>query len=744
MRYKSKKLRGYMMRLLNVQTLTLEKFDCPPFPPYAILSHTWGQEEITFQDTHDLQKASVKAGFTKFKLTCQMTAAQQLQYVWIDTCCIDKSSGTELSEAINTMYQWYQSSSKCLVYLEDLPSFTALGALDECLENCRWFSRGWTLQELIAPRTVVFYNQAWDIIGEKKSTALLSRISNATGIHQDILLNPDLIHTTSVAVRMSWAADRATSRQEDIAYCLLGLFKVSMPLLYGEGDGAFRRLQEEIIRTSNDLSIFAWYDEDNLHGYHGILAGSPRVFRNFQSKMLGNKPFNSEKEYRITNEGLHITARLLRYPSGSTLFMSLREDKNDGYQVGIMLQNISGVHIRIHAHRLFKVGLSFWDDDFETIIAWIGPDFSTVFWIHRHPQSLPANSKTLPSATYDTMYVDNDRSSADVVSWGSLCSYCIVGAPSNTWKMRPSHSAQPQCVSGVQSCKMYDPGETHGQAGFGRLKRRDIPRLYGTTANQYVSLSQDIDGPTSLDEAGNSLDSLGGNHHQDSQPNPFASFRGEIFDMASKCFEVYMPCRLSELSNEYGFISQGASSFACPFMKMNTYKYRSCLRKPRIRTNHDLMEHLNSIHRQPLHCPVCTLLFQDIWTRNNHIRDRSCVKAQLVLPPGISIEQMNELRILLGGSSMKPLNDEDWYKVWDALFLERARPESPLIDKEIEITMSALQSFWMDHGSNLIAEFLASRGQLKWRIPNEERGLANLHSAVLFDLMGRYLFASSN
>ncbi|KAI0854997.1 heterokaryon incompatibility protein-domain-containing protein [Xylaria cubensis] len=264
------------MRLLNVQTLTLEEFDQPPLPPYAILSHTWGEEEITFQDINNLQKASVKAGFTKFKLTCRMTAAEQLKYVWIDTCCIDKSSGAELSEAINSMYQWYRSSSKCLVYLEDLPSSITAGGPDGLLENCRWFKRGWTLQELVAPRTVVFYNQVWDFIGEKKSTALLSRISSATGIHQDILLNPDLIYTTSLAVRMSWAADRATSRKEDVAYCLLGLFKVNMPLLYGEGDRAFHRLQEEIIRTSNDLSIFAWYDEDNICGYHGMLADSPR------------------------------------------------------------------------------------------------------------------------------------------------------------------------------------------------------------------------------------------------------------------------------------------------------------------------------------------------------------------------------------------------------------------------------------------------------------------------------------
>ncbi|KAI1740256.1 heterokaryon incompatibility protein-domain-containing protein [Xylaria scruposa] len=730
-----------MMRLINVQTLTLEEFDRPPLPPYAILSHTWGEEEISFQDINDLQKASVKAGFTKFKLACRMTAAEQLQYVWIDTCCIDKSSGPELSEAINSMYQWYQSSSKCLVYLEDLPSSIMAGGPDGLLANCRWFKRGWTLQELVAPRTVMFYNQVWDFIGEKKSTALLSRISSATGIHQDILLNPDLIHTTSLAVRMSWAADRATSIREDVAYCLLGLFKINMPLLYGEGDRAFRRLQEEIIKTSNDLSIFAWYDEDNICGYHGMLADSPRVFRNFQTKILGSKPFSRAKKdvpYNIMDERLHITAKLLKYPSRSAVFMSLKEDETDGYQVGIMLQNISGMHIRIHAHRLFKVGLSFWASEFHSITAWIYLDPSTVFWIHHYPQILSVKPKA-SRATNHALCVDDNRPPEDAVSWGSLCSYCMGEAPPNTWKMRYLHSVQRRCVTDVLLCSKCD--STYEKTCFNGIRRSNIPQSCGITATEYVGLPQvDTDDAASLNGVETILDSLVmDKDHQDDQLGPFRPFRGVIFDIASKCFEIYKPYWLSEWSNESRLISQEASPFACPFMKMDSCKYRNCLRRTKIRTNFDLLEHLNLAHRQPLYCPVCSIQFQDIWTRDNHIRERSCLKKELIPPSGISVEERNQLRILLEGSSMKTLTYDGWYKVWDVLFPERAGPESPAIDRETEIAMSALQNFWMDYGSRLVGEFLASRGGSTWQIPNEERSLANLHSVILSDLMDRYL-----
>lgn len=173
----------------------------------------------------------------------------------ISSCCIDKRSSAELSEAINSMYRWYESAAVCYVYLADVSSApdSEQGLLE--FRNSRWFTRGWTLQELLAPRNVLFFSQSWTHLGNRENLQTL--ISGITGIETDFLLGQDL-EFASVAKKMSWAAYRNTSRIEDIAYCLLGIFDVNMPLLYGEGKKSFLRLQEEVYRASGDDSIFSW------------------------------------------------------------------------------------------------------------------------------------------------------------------------------------------------------------------------------------------------------------------------------------------------------------------------------------------------------------------------------------------------------------------------------------------------------------------------------------------------------
>ncbi|KAK3364641.1 hypothetical protein B0T25DRAFT_599039 [Lasiosphaeria hispida] len=159
-------------------------------------------------------------------------------------CCIDKASSAELSEAINSMFTWYKSAAVCIAYLSDLPRepFYDVG---KTLRQCRWFKRGWKLQELIAPRHMLFYNGSWSSLGNESSLA--PYLSRTTRINALILQYAELLKSVSVGKRMSWAADRETTRVEDIAYCLFGIFGVNMPLLYGEGEKAFVRLQQELL-----------------------------------------------------------------------------------------------------------------------------------------------------------------------------------------------------------------------------------------------------------------------------------------------------------------------------------------------------------------------------------------------------------------------------------------------------------------------------------------------------------------
>ncbi|KAK0735239.1 heterokaryon incompatibility protein-domain-containing protein, partial [Lasiosphaeria miniovina] len=219
---------------------------------------------------HPLQ---LKAGYAKITYACEQAARDGHRYLWVDTCCIDRSNSAEVSEAINSMFTWYQRAAVCYAYLEDVSKDSREGyrTWKDGFAESVWFTRGWTLQELLAPRNVVFYGKGWKLLGTK--SALAKTIEKATKIDELTLLEPRLMHKASVARRMAWAAGRITTRTEDAAYSLLGIFSINMMPLYGEGENAFLRLQEEIIRRSDDHTIFAWgtlghHDKGVPHYHH--------------------------------------------------------------------------------------------------------------------------------------------------------------------------------------------------------------------------------------------------------------------------------------------------------------------------------------------------------------------------------------------------------------------------------------------------------------------------------------------
>ncbi|EPE25292.1 hypothetical protein GLAREA_01204 [Glarea lozoyensis ATCC 20868] len=304
------------MWLINTSTLKLEFFGDPENQKYAILSHTWEHEEVSFQDMIDLDKARSKAGFSKIDRTCELARSSGLKYAWVDTCCIDKSSSAELSEAINSMFEWYKLSKICYVYLSDL---SEMSNVEADLPNCKWFTRGWTLQELIAPADIEFYNASWELKGSK--TDLQEELSGITGIDVDILEDSELLSTACVARRMSWAADRSTTRIEDLAYCLFGLFDVNLPLIYGEGSKAFLRLQEAIVSSVHDLSLFAWTSTGDDQTYRGIFARNPSEFRSCNNFKRDTSPFTPRPKYFVTNRGLQFQSELQVYKG--SLFMVL-------------------------------------------------------------------------------------------------------------------------------------------------------------------------------------------------------------------------------------------------------------------------------------------------------------------------------------------------------------------------------------------------------------------------------------
>jgi hypothetical protein len=219
-------------------------------PRYAILSHTWGPEEVTFKDIIEGNGTS-KAGFDKIRFCGEQAKRDGWQYFWVDTCCIDKSNAVELQEAINSMFRWYQNAVKCYVYLSDVSTkkrkasdLSTEYTWEPAFRLSKWFTRGWTLQELIAPTSVEFFSKDQKLLGDKRR--LERQIHEITGIPLSALRGTPLSHF-NIEDRLIWAETRQTTREEDRAYSMLGICNIYMPLIYGEGEkNAFRRLRKEL------------------------------------------------------------------------------------------------------------------------------------------------------------------------------------------------------------------------------------------------------------------------------------------------------------------------------------------------------------------------------------------------------------------------------------------------------------------------------------------------------------------
>ncbi|KAI6038626.1 hypothetical protein EDC04DRAFT_2569599, partial [Pisolithus marmoratus] len=226
---------------------------------FVTLSHRWGEGEPSLREIegHSIYGMSTNGGFGKLQAFCVTAFERECLWAWSDTCCIDRDSSAELQEAIGSMFAWYRRSAFTIVHLSDVPNADSFGGSE-------WFRRGWTLQELLAPRTILFYTQNWSLYknltcsNHKVHVTVLDELRWATGIESQFLTNfsPGMDDARS---RLQWASLRCTTRPEDIAYSLFGIFNIHLPVLYGESaENALGRLLAEIISQSGDISVLDW------------------------------------------------------------------------------------------------------------------------------------------------------------------------------------------------------------------------------------------------------------------------------------------------------------------------------------------------------------------------------------------------------------------------------------------------------------------------------------------------------
>lgn len=401
------------MWLINTSTLKLKYFQACPAGKYAILSHRWEDKESSFQ-LFKSGKDRNRKGFWKIWKCCEQARKQGLKYAWVDTCCIDKKSSSELSEAINSMFGWYAKAAECYIYMSDVfpdkgksecqagnevlgqqvkisssnhpltcsdkerlwmgalvqrltlseaPGYESQSELSMQLFNqSKWFERGWTLQELIAPRKKWFFNYHWNLIGDHVS--LQKPISEVTGIPWSAISHSQSLNKFCIAQKMSWAARRDTTRPEDRAYSLLGIFDANMPLIYGEGHKAFQRLQEILVAKIDDETIFAWTEVPQTGC--GPLAPSPDNFLGcggmWRQHMSTNRPIPS-----MTCKGLAITAHLVHWKFGTYILplqCGIKNGHGDKRTLGIFVQltTVDKQYVRVSIDGVSTVALEGYRD----------------------------------------------------------------------------------------------------------------------------------------------------------------------------------------------------------------------------------------------------------------------------------------------------------------------------------------------------------------------------------------------
>lgn len=341
-----------MMRLLRYdadgELLLTEPLLDRDVPPYAILSHTWGDEEVIFEDLA-AKKGKGKSGYAKISFCANQATTDGLEFFWIDTCCIKKSSDAELSESINSMYRWYKRAAKCYVFLSDVSS---TGDWQVAFQRSRWFTRGWTLQELLAPASVEFFSREGVRLGDKRT--LEQSISEITGIPTSALRGAASSRFGPLE-KFKWAKDRTTTREEDMVYSLFGLFHISMPVIYGEGLAKAQRRLEEAIKKAPT--------------FHQVLLSNLR-FREFQDREYAipetyrgtyqwifdspahSTPWSSFVDWIDSGEQLYwITGKA---GSGkSTLMKLIREDKRTRR---LLRKWAKGRHINLYSFYFWNSG----------------------------------------------------------------------------------------------------------------------------------------------------------------------------------------------------------------------------------------------------------------------------------------------------------------------------------------------------------------------------------------------------
>jgi len=779
------------MEFLHTASLDLVSFVDRPPSEYAVFSHS---RDPSRNEPHG-RVSSMGAVAGRFRCAtcrsciaqaCRQAQARGIPYLWPG--CLGDDRAAEPA-AVTASFRLVWGADLCIAHLPDLPPAAAgadsLADLEAALPGCRWFTRAWALQDLVAARRLEMYDGSWTLRGVKAPASprpWLEMLSRASGIDVAVLADRDALFDVSLGRRLSWAASRSADRPEDAAYALAGLCGVAGRLAprYGEGGrSAFTRLQEAILETTTDLSILAWErreddedDDDDGDGgcdgrrrlLHCILAGSAADFGHFASRPSWGAPFASDCELTFSNRGLCarglLSARSHRPAAGREVVLLLNASwhTQPGAEcVGLTLTEVEpGLFVRASARAVVRLPLRYGDVKPGRIC------------IRRGVSSRDArHTDAERNAQRVSAWVDDLPGREPDPRWGPPA---LQGPtpPANTAGAQPAAlDPRGRCLPKRDADTMLDddggrasdeeqdddddvlrfdslpekPGRLEADHPFrsllptlvaAGLDAWDAEKTAATTAATASAADAATAGAQGAENRSLSLGPL----TMALRPRKRARWDGGG-DPAGSCAaetDGSEPdlCMVRARGGRYDLL-------ACPLYRSDPGRHRSCMWELELPDARTVKQHLIVDHRVPEHCPVCYDVFDRARDRDRHIVARAC--CQRDPPPGllagVSEDQVEALSRRGPRAGTAAADEAEWFRVWRLLFPGAPPPASARLWRPREREAAALRRFWREAGPALVAAALDDRSLLRWDDPQEEAALAALHASVLEGMVER-------
>jgi hypothetical protein len=686
-------LHFYQRNNINLYSIAKREFERVQEPSqctYAILSRVRSHDN----GVNTVKDHCIPPGLSASDLLIKIgerVSSLGVTHIFDSATCVDQTSADDLHEAVNGSSSRLHGAYMCVVYLEDLDVNSSLDDTD-ALARCKYWTCSWTLAELVIPSRVEFYDRQWNRRFSKSDTEFSKLISSISGIPRSVLLDPARLSDTAAAVKLSWSANRSSSRPEDVAYSLVSILGVELTVRYGEGQvKSFQRLQEAFLRVSQDGSILLW-DATDGENNRGLLARYPFEFRRYLQPSYArfDGPWAFAGKVDFTNEAVKLEATM----------------RENGHYI---LLNIGGQPVlgsRIEP----QFAITFRKSDHGYVRHNVTPSHGFVGELSRMTLEIVKDMNDNKSC-YD--FFPSQRSLPTWSLDSRFCSVCInsMGSTSRqssdlqigyrcadrhfeeNWLSDDSISI---CSGGSNTDNNLDTPtcERWDSARLNRLNTREEYHLFQNNSDELVALlfseANDFAGfVTSTKRLEEKQHLLG--TFEDTFENPNDSILDEYADSDDDQAVVISHLQRQDVH------------FACPFYIYDPWAHLSCLENCDFRSIEDIMRHLRRIHMlKPPYCSVCCQTFERVIERDIHCGTAQCSPGSNVIV-GLSEKQM---RLLVEHDSERKDGIEGWVYVWETAFPNTLLARSPYLIKHHERSITKLRDFWRSRGQSIVSKFL--------------------------------------